>query len=113
MSGTDPENFTVAATVTGTTYSVSATDFVVPYDTTSNAITITLPAAASANTGRPYLLIQTKSSTNQMTLKTGGGTINGTAAGTGIALTASKIGMFWAVSDGTNWWAGGGTLVLS
>lgn len=111
MSGFDNVNETTGAVTAA--YSVTANDYVVLYDTTGGAFAITLPAASSALAGREYVFVQKVSSANQMTLKTAGGTINGVAAGTGIALTASKIGVFRAVCDGTNWWAGGGTLVLS
>jgi hypothetical protein len=47
-----------------------------------------------------------------MTLKTAGGTINGTAGGTGIAITASKVGKFDVYCDGTNWWGGNSTAGL-
>lgn len=111
MSGTDPINETVAQV--NAAYSPTANDYVIVYTTAGGAFSITLPAASAALAGREYVFVQSVSSANQMTLKTAGGTINGVAAGTGIALTASKIGMFRAVCDGTNWWAGGGTLVLS
>jgi len=111
MSGFDDTNFTTTSVTAA--YSASANDYVILYTTAGGAFAITLPAASAALAGRTYVLVQTASSTNAMTLKTAGGTINGTAGGTGIALTASKIGLVHAVCDGTNWFAGGGTLVLS
>jgi hypothetical protein len=47
-----------------------------------------------------------------MTLKTAGGTINNTAGGTGIAVTASKVGQFDVYCDGTNWFGGNSTAGL-
>jgi hypothetical protein len=109
VSGFDDTNLTVA-TVTGT-YTVTDNDSVIFYDPTGGYV-ITLPAASAARKGRPYTFVQTVSNAGQMTLKTGGGTINGTAAGTGIAVTASKIGKFDVYCDGTNWWGGNSTAGL-
>lgn len=110
MSGTDPINETTTATLTAA-YTITANDFVIFYDPT-NAYVITLPAASAALKGRPYVFVQTVSNAGQMTLKTAGGTINGTAGGTGIAVTASKIGKFDVYCDGTNWWGGNSTAGL-
>lgn len=102
MSGFDDINFT-AVSVTAA-YTVLATDYTIFYDPTAG-YAITLPAASAALKGRNYVLVQTVSNAGQMTLKTAGGTINGVAAGTGIAITASKIGVVNAWCDGTNWFA--------
>lgn len=110
MSGMDDVNFTSTAVLTAA-YTVTANDYVIFYDPT-NAYVITLPAASAALKGRQYVFVQTVSNAGQMTLKTGGGTINGTAAGTGIAVTASKIGKFDVYCDGTNWWGGNSTAGL-
>lgn len=110
MSGFDDLNFTTTATLTAA-YTVSANDYVIFYDPT-NAYTITLPAASAALKGRQYVFNQVVSNAGQMTLKTAGGTINGTAGGTGIAVTASKIGKFDVFCDGTNWWGGNSTAGL-
>lgn len=110
MSGYDDTNLTVTAVLTAA-YTVTDNDSVIFYDPT-NAYVITLPAASAARKGRPYTFVQTVSNAGQVTLKTGGGTINGTAAGTGIAVTASKIGKFDVYCDGTNWWGGNSTAGL-
>lgn len=102
MSGFDNVNETTVSVTAA--YVVTANDFVVFYDPTGG-YAITLPAASAALKGREYALVQTVSNAGQMTLKTAGGTINGVAAGTGIAITASKIGVVRAISDGTNWFA--------
>lgn len=110
MSGTDDINYTTTATLTAA-YTVTAQDYVVFYDPT-NAYVITLPAASAALKGRNYVFVQVVSNAGQATLKTAGGTINGTAGGTGIAITASKIGQFDVFCDGTNWWGGNSTAGL-
>jgi len=110
MSGMDDVNFTSTAVLTAA-YTVTANDWVIFYDPT-NAYVITLPAAGTALKGRCYTFVQTVSNAGQMTLKTAGGTINGTAGGTGIAVTASKIGKFDVYCDGTNWWGGNSTAGL-
>lgn len=110
MSGVDDINYTTTAVLTAA-YTITANDYVIFYDPT-NAFTITLPAASAALKGRNYVFVQTVSNAGQMTLKTAGGTINGTAGGTGIAITASKIGQFDVFCDGTNWWGGNSTAGL-
>lgn len=110
MSGQDDINFTTTATLTAA-YTVTAQDYVILFDPT-NAYSITLPAASAALKGRNYVFIQVVSNAGQATLKTAGGTINGTAGGTGIAITASKIGQFDVYCDGTNWWGGNSTAGL-
>jgi hypothetical protein len=110
MSGNDDINYTITAKLTAA-YTVLATDYVIIYDPT-NAYVITLPAASAALAGRQYVFIQAVSNAGQATIKTAGGTINGTAGGTGIAVTASKIGKFDVYCDGTNWWGGNSTAGL-
>ena len=110
MSGLDDPNFTITAKLTAA-YTVTANDFAIIYDPT-NAYAVTLPAASAALAGRVYSFYQVVSNAGQMTLKTAGGTINGTAGGTGIAVTASKIGKFDVICDGTNWWGGNSTAGL-
>jgi hypothetical protein len=110
MSGLDDTNFTTTAVLTAA-YTVLAADYVVFYDPT-NAYAITLPAASAALKGRQYVFVQTVSNAGQMTLKSSGGTVNGAAAGTGVAVTASKLGKFDMYCDGTNWWGGNSTAGL-
>jgi hypothetical protein len=102
MSGFDDVNLTATAVLTAA-YTVTANDYVVFYDPT-NAYVITLPAASTALKGRQYVFVQTVSNAGQMTLKTAGGT--------GIAITASKVGKFDVYCDGTNWWGGNSTAGL-
>lgn len=111
MSGFDDVNFTTVTAVAS--YTVLSTDYIIFADATAGAQNITLPAASTALKGRTYVVAQSSSTANANTIKTAGGTINGAAAGTGVALTASKYGVVTCVCDGTNWFAGGGSLVLS
>lgn len=111
MSGADNINETATAVLVAA-YTVTANDFVVLFDPTAG-YAITLPAASAALKGREYRLVQTVSNAGQVTIKSAGGTVNNAAAGTGITLTASKLGVLTAVCDGTNWWLGGGSAVLS
>lgn len=104
MSGFDDVNLTYANTALAAAYSITANDYVVAWTATGGAFAITLPAASAALLGRVYMFVQTTSSANQVTIKSAGGTVNGVAAGTGVAQTASKIGLSMAVCDGTNWW---------
>lgn len=110
MSGFDNVNYTKTATLAAA-YTISANDAVILFDPT-NAYVITLPAASAALAGRQYTFIQVVSNAGQVTVKTAGGTINNVAAGTGIAVTASKIGKFDVYCDGTNWWGGNSTAGL-
>lgn len=102
MSGADNINETTN-TVTAA-YTATGNDFVLFWDASGGAFALTLPAASASLAGREYRLVQKTSSANAVTVKTGGGTINGAAAGTGVAQTVSKIGLTTAVCDGTNWY---------
>lgn len=110
MSGNDDINYTSTAVLTAA-YTITAQDYVIFYDPT-NAYVITLPAASAALKGRQYTFIQTVSNAGQVTVKSAGGTVNGAAAGTGVPVTASKVGQFDLFCDGTNWWGGNSTTGL-
>lgn len=103
MSGFDNINETVSASLTAN-YTATLNDFVLAWDATAGVFAVTLPAASAALAGREYRFVQKTSSANAVTIKTAGGTINGAAAGTGVAQTVSKIGVSTAVCDGTNWY---------
>lgn len=110
MSGFDVINETINGGTSGTpgailtaNYTVTLNDSVIEWNSTGGVFNVTLPAASAALAGKGYALIQTTSSANAVTVKTAGGTINGVAAGTGVAQTISKIGIGWAFCDGTNW----------
>lgn len=105
MSGLDDPNYTIGngGAIITAAYTATAQDSVLEWSATGAAFNLTLPAASAALAGRVYYLVQTTSTANQVTVKTGGGTINGVAAATGVAQTASKIGTSQAWCDGTNW----------
>lgn len=110
MSGFDVINETINNGVSGTpgavltaAYTASLNDSILEWSATGGAFAVTLPAASAALAGKVFILVQTTSSANVVTVKTGGGTINGVAAGTGVAQTASKIGIALAVCDGTSY----------
>lgn len=89
----------ISASKTGA-YTVTTADYMVRCDATSGAFDVTLP---NANTcaGQVFVVKRT-SAANTVTVKSGGGTLDGVAAGTGIPLDAQfKTRAFQ--SDGTNW----------
>lgn len=107
MSGFDDVNLTdTGSTAKTAAYTISANDFVIHVDATGGSFAVTLPAASAALAGRLYMIVQNTSVAGVVTVKTGGGTINGAAAGTGAPLTASKIGVAFCECDGTNWFMG-------
>lgn len=71
--------------------------YLINADTTS--ATFTIPSASSFGSGAQVLVKNTNSS-NSMTLKTSGGTIDGTAASTGI--TVNGLASITMIGDGTN-----------
>ncbi len=102
MSGFDVINETVSSILTAN-YTVTLNDTILEWNATGGAFSVTLPAASAALAGKVYVLVQTTSSTNAVTVKTAGGTINGTTGSTGVAQSVSKIGVGFAVCDGTNY----------
>lgn len=87
-------------TETGT-YGVALSDHTILADATGGAFDVTLPSAVTAGDGATFV-VKRISAANTVTVKSGGGTIDGVAAGTGIALDAQyKTRAFR--SDGTNW----------
>ena len=71
--------------------------YLINADTTSAVFT--LPSATSFGSGAE-ILVKNTNSTNDVTLKTGGGTIDGTAASTGVVLVA--LASIVLICDGTN-----------
>lgn len=101
MSGLDDTSFTVT-TASGTTYTVTASDYVVVL-TNSAAKTVNLPAVATTQPGRVYQFICTN--TGVATLDANASeTINGS---TTFAMTAGTVGgqtgRCTVISDGTQW----------
>jgi hypothetical protein len=101
MSGFDDTSFTTT-TVTGVTYTVTASDYVVIL-TNSATKTVNLPAVATTQPGRVYQFICTN---------TGAATIDGNASETingaaTLVMTAGTVGGITGrctiISDGTQW----------
>lgn len=109
MSGTDP--LALSTNTVTAAYSLAGNDYVLFFDPTAG-YAVTLPDATK-NTGRLYVLVQTVSNAGQVTVKAVAGKVNTAAAGTGVTLTASKIGLMFAVSNGTDWFVGGGTATFT
>lgn len=90
----------------------SASPYVVATGTTTvfanpgGAQTIQLPSASAAGVvaGRPYTVKRINTSANVVTVTSAGGTIDGVAAATGVALAAGTYDSITVQSDGTNWW---------
>ncbi len=87
----------VVRTVT-TTASVSLNDYLILANTTGGSFTVTLPSAVTALIGKPYRIKQISSS-NALTVASGGGNIDGSA--TKVYAAQNEVHGF--VSDGTNW----------
>jgi len=81
-------------------YTVTDDDHTVLADATGGAFDVTLPSAVGRR-GREFF-VKRISATNTVTVKSSGGTLDGTAAATGIALDAQNKGRTFR-SDGTNW----------
>lgn len=90
----------VSVTTVTTTYVVLPTDFLVIANAAGGAFDVTLPDAATC-AGASFTVKRTSAS-NTVTVKATAGTLDGTAAATGIALDAQyKTRRF--TSDGTNY----------
>lgn len=89
------------STKTGTTYTISNTDTVIIADATSNAVTITLPAASTMTGYRFYIKRKDNVTANAVTIaRTGADTIDGATSQTLNAQYTSAT----VVSDGSNWY---------
>jgi len=90
----------------------AASPYVVGVSTTTvfanpgGAQTVQLPAANAVGVvpGRDYTVKRVNTSVNVVTVTSAGGTIDGTAAATGVALAAGSYDSITVQSDGTNWW---------
>lgn len=88
-------------TITATTYTATDTDVIIYADSTSNNITITLPAA-SGRDGKFYI-IHRRVATNTVTIDPNASeTINGSAT---LALAATANASAWIWTDGTSWYS--------
>jgi hypothetical protein len=95
-----------------TVFTTNTSPYVVPTGTTTvfanpaAAQTIQLPAANAAGVvpGRSYTVKRINTTVNVVTVTSAGGTIDGVAAATGIALAAGTYDSITVQSDGLNWW---------
>jgi hypothetical protein len=96
--------FIVNRTAVSANYTVLASDYIVAYTSTSSAFAATLPAAATGNAGQVWIVKDESgaAATNNITVKTSGGTIDGVAAGTGKVIN-TNYGVLRVYSNGTNY----------
>ena len=103
---------TVSKTANYTLDSSTQKDIYVFADTSGGAFTLTLPAPATAGSGRTYIVIDKGAAfnTNNLTLaRNSTETINGTAGNK--ALTIAR-GIYFITTDGTNWFVNVGSTTL-
>lgn len=100
MSGLDNTSFTVRSVAATTT--LTNNDYVLTVDAPAANVTVNLPAVASVQPGRAYVIKRDATATQTVTLDgSGSETINGaTTRAVGAAGTA---GACTVVSDGTAW----------
>lgn len=79
--------------------------------TGSGVVTLTLPAPTGKNAGRQFSITKTNTGTNKITLaRNASESINGSAADLDLpGSDDADYGRWHVVSDGTNWWATGGS----
>jgi hypothetical protein len=101
MSGYDNTSLTITSTA-ATAYTMTNNDYVLLVSPTAGNTTVTLPAVANVQTGRPYYIKRDATATNTVTLDGNASeTINGaTTRAVGAAGTA---GGCMIISDGTAW----------
>jgi len=88
--------------ITATTYTILVTDYYIGVDTSSNAVTLTLPVAATAGDGKTYIIKDegANASSNNITVQGDGSeTIDGDAS----QVMTSPYGSIGVYSDGSNW----------
>ena len=93
-----------ARTPVSANYTILASDYIVAYTSTSSAFVATLPAAAAGNAGQTWIVKDESgaANTNNITVKTAGGTIDGVAGGTGKVINTA-YGVLRVYSNGTNY----------
>lgn len=92
-----------------TAYPIVDTDDTIWADATAGAFDVTLPAASATRAGQTHTVKRMNGGGNAVTVKSAGGTIDGVAAATGIALSAQFQARTYRC-DGTNWNIVGGYL---
>ncbi len=106
-STTEQYGASVALRVIPTVTTTGQTAFVGQLTRVSTAsgslATLNLPNA-TAYCGESAVIFKTSTDANTFTVKSFGGTVNGAAAGTGVAFGAGGRTLVRAYSDGTNWW---------
>lgn len=92
----------IPSTITATTYTVAAADVFIRVDTTSNAITITLPDPTTSRRWIQFKDVTGNLSTNNLTVaRFSSEKIDNVAAS---KVFATNYGSWTFQSDGTNWW---------
>jgi hypothetical protein len=86
-------------TITAATDTLDDTNYFVRGDCTSNAITLTLPAA-SGNTGLTYIIKKVDSTGNSLTID---GNASETIDGSTTAVISSQYDSITIICNGTNW----------
>lgn len=76
-------------------------------DSSGGAFDVTLPAASGAK-GIPFHIVKTTTDTNAVTIKSAGGTVQGVAGSTGVAIGGAGRGGRVIISDGTDYWFSAG-----
>jgi len=94
----------LARTAVSGNYTILASDRLVAYTSTSSAFTATLPAASASNAGQEWTVKDESggAATHNITVKTSGGTIDGTSGSTGKVIS-TNYGVLKVYSNGTNY----------
>lgn len=98
---------TLHHTATATDYTVLTSDFFIGVTSTASARVVTLPAASTyPGAGRVFIVKDESGAagTNNITVKSASGTLDGVAAATGVPITTNYGSSRW-MSDGTNWFS--------
>ncbi len=87
-------------------YAGLATDDIILVGTTTGNFTVTIPSAVTAGAGALVVVKDAAgtAATRSITTKATAGTLDGTAAATGVVISANYGVQRW-VSDGTNWFS--------
>jgi hypothetical protein len=103
LGRTETQARAVGVTTQSGAYAVAADIEVVLANPSGGAFDVTLPNA-NLVIGRQITVKRNNTSVNVVTVKSAGGTIDGVAAATGIALAGGGYASITVVSDGANWW---------
>lgn len=90
--------------VSDANYTILASDYIIAYASLTTGRTATLPAAAAGNAGQEWIVKDEAGSagTNNITVKTNGGTIDGVAGSTGKVIS-TNYGALRVYSNGTDY----------